>query len=112
MDALGMIEVFGFVTAVCTADIAAKAADVKIIAFDNNKPAAGDSAEVPLVMIVKMEGSVDAVKAAVEAGKAYAQSKELYITSHIIPRPSDGAAAMAHLCSLGRDKIKQAKTVK
>ncbi len=107
MDALGMIEVFGFVTAICTADVAAKTADVKIIAFDNNKPAAGDSAEVPLVMIVKMEGRVAAVRAAVEAGKAYAQSKGLYITSHIIPRPSEGAEQMAHLCSLGRDKIKK-----
>ena len=47
--ALGMIEVCGFVTSIVVADAAAKAADVKILALDKNKPAAGDAAEVPLI---------------------------------------------------------------
>lgn len=51
--ALGMIEVFGFATAIVVADAMAKAADVEIVAIDKNKPAAGDSARVPLVMAVK-----------------------------------------------------------
>jgi len=38
MQALGMLEVYSFTSAVCTADIAAKAADVRIIAFDRNRP--------------------------------------------------------------------------
>ena len=38
MNALGMIEVYSFTTAVCTADVAVKAADVKITAFDRNRP--------------------------------------------------------------------------
>ena len=52
--ALGLIEVFGYTTAIVVADAAAKAGKVKIVNIDNNKPAAGDAAEVPLVMIVKM----------------------------------------------------------
>ena len=39
--ALGMIEVFGFATSIVVADAMAKAADVKVVAIDKNKPAAG-----------------------------------------------------------------------
>ena len=105
MNALGMVEVYGFTTAVCCADIAAKAADVSIIALDTNKPANGDSAEVPLVMIVKMEGSVSAVNAGVSAAKAHAEEKGLYITSHIISRPGEGTEKMAFLSNIGRDRL-------
>ena len=48
--ALGMLEVFGFATSIVVADAMAKAADVKVVAIDKNKPAGGDSARVPLVM--------------------------------------------------------------
>ena len=105
MNALGMVEVYGFTTAVCCADIAAKAADVKIIALDTNKPANADTAEVPLVMIVKMEGYVSAVEAGVSAAKAHAEEKGLYITSHIISRPGIGTEKMAHLSNIGRDRL-------
>ena len=69
--ALGRIEVFGFATSIVVADAMAKAADVKVVAIDKNKPAAGDSARVPLVMAIKVEGSAAAVEAAVAAGKAF-----------------------------------------
>ena len=105
MNALGMVEVYGFTTAICCADIAAKAADVKIIALDTNKPKNGDTAEVPLVMIVKMEGSVSAVEAGVAAAKAHAEEKDLYIISHIISRPGDGTEKMAYLSNVGRDRL-------
>ena len=36
--AIGIVEMFGFVTAITAADAAAKAADVKIISIDSNKP--------------------------------------------------------------------------
>ena len=72
--ALGMIEVFGFTTSIVVADAMAKAADVKIVAIDKNKPAAGDAAKVPLVMAIKAEGSAAAVEAAVAVGKAEAES--------------------------------------
>ena len=104
MNALGMVEVCGFTTSICCADIAAKAADVKIIALDKNKPAAGDSAEVPLIMNVKMEGSVSAVEMAVEAASAHAKEKGLFVSSHIIPRPGPGTEKMAALSDVGKDR--------
>ena len=68
---------FGFVTAITAADAAAKAADVKVIAIDSNKPANADSVEVPLIMAVK----------------------------HIIARPTDDSQKMANRTSVGRDKV-------
>ena len=68
MNALGLIEVYSFTTALCVADLMAKSADVKVIAFDRNRPFAPD-APAPLIMVVKVEGSVAAVKAAIEAVK-------------------------------------------
>ncbi|MBQ7951136.1 MAG: BMC domain-containing protein [Clostridia bacterium] len=110
MNALGMVEVYGFTTAICCADAAAKAAAVNIIALDTTKPANGDSAEVPLVMIVKMEGSVSAVTAGVAAAKALAVEKGLYIVSHIISRPGPDIDKLAFLSKVGREPIgKKAK---
>ncbi len=104
MNALGMVEVFGFTTAICCADIAAKAADVKIIALDKNKPLAGDDAPVPLIMNVKMEGSVAAVEEAVNAAKAHAISKNLFVTSYVIPRPGIGTEKLAVISEVGKDR--------
>lgn len=103
MKALGMIEVYSFTTAVCTADICAKTADVKIVAFDRNRPKSAD-VPAPLVMEVKMVGSVDAVKAAVEAGVNYARSKGKYIVSHVIANPGEDMEKMAYLMDINKDK--------
>ena len=54
-------------------------------------------------MCVKVQGSVSAVKAAVEAGKAAAESCTGLIQSHIIARPTEDAEKMAKRCSVGRD---------
>ena len=107
--ALGMIEVFGFATAIVVADAMAKAADVKVVAIDKNKPAAGDSARVPLVMAIKIEGSAAAVEAAIEAGKAEAQKRELYICHKVIARQREDIEWFAHLSALGKDKLRNNK---
>ena len=108
--ALGMIEVFGFATAIVCADAMAKAADVKVVAIDKNKPAAGDAAKVPLVMAIKVEGSAAAVEAAVqaavEAGKAEAEKRDLYICHKVIARQSEDIEWFAHLSALGKDKLR------
>lgn len=104
MNALGMVEVFGFTTAICCADVAAKAADVKIIALDKNKPLAGDDAPVPLIMNVKMEGSVAAVEEAVNAAKTFAVSRNCFVTSHVIPRPGIGTEKLAVISEVGKDR--------
>ena len=66
MKAFGMIEVYSFTTAVVAADTMAKAGNVKVIAFDRNRPF-NPGFPVPLIMGTKIEGDVADVKAAVEA---------------------------------------------
>lgn len=104
MKALGLIEVYSFTTAVTVGDIAAKAADVKVIAFDRNRPLSPD-VPAPLVMVVKIEGNVAAVEAAVEAGVAYAKGEGKYIVSHVIPQPDKMAEKMAYLMDINKDKF-------
>ena len=103
MKALGMLEVYSFTTAVVAADLCAKAADVKLIAFDRTRPGSAD-VPAPLVMQIKVEGNVAAVKAAVEAGKEYAESEGKYIISHTIPSPGEGTEKMAYLLDMNKDK--------
>ncbi|MBQ3115202.1 MAG: BMC domain-containing protein [Clostridia bacterium] len=103
MKALGLIEVYSFTTAVCVADIMAKAADIKVIAFDRNRPIRPD-VPAPLVMEVKIEGVVGAVNAAIEAGVNYAKEKGKYIVSHVIPAPDTQTDKMAYLLDINRDK--------
>ncbi len=103
MKALGMIEVYGFSNAVFAADAAAKAADVRIIAFDRNRPFG--KFPVPLIMQVKMEGSVSAVRSALGAAESFAKSVDRYIVSHIIPNPGEGVEKLAYRIDINRDKF-------
>lgn len=103
MNALGMLEVYSFTTAVCAADVAAKAADVKVIAFDRTRPGSAD-VPAPLVMELKVEGDNASVKAAIEASSAYARDKGMYIVSHVIPRPGQDMEKMAFLLDINKDK--------
>ena len=104
--ALGMIEVYGFTTSIVVADRVAKTADVKVVAIDKNKPANGDSAEVPLVMVVKFEGNAGAVEAALAAGCEEAERRGMYITSRLIAGQSPDIDWFAHLEATGRDKLR------
>ena len=94
MNALGMLEVYSFTTIVCAADVAAKAADVKVIAFDRTRPKS-EAVPAPLVMQMKIEGDNAAVKAAIEASSEYAKKEGMYIISHVIPRPGEEMEKMA-----------------
>lgn len=104
-EAIGIIEMFGFVTAITAADAAAKAADVKIIAIDSNKPANAETVEVPLIMAVKVQGSVSAVEAAVDAAARAAESVSGLINKHVIARPTEDSLKMANRISVGRDVV-------
>ena len=108
--ALGMIEVYGFTTSMVVADKIAKSADVEIVAIDKNKPAGGDSARVPLVMVVKFEGTAAAVQAGMDAGIEEAKRMEMYITSKVISRQAEEMEWFAHLSALGKDKLREPKT--
>ena len=78
MKALGMIEVYGYLTAVEALDSALKAANVTRL--DVVKVRGG-------LVTVLVEGDVGAVKAAVEAGSANASKLGELIATHVIPRP-------------------------
>ena len=105
MEAVGIVEMFGFVCAIKAADAAAKAADVKIIAIDSNKPANAEKEKVPLIMCIKMQGSVAAVEAGVEAAAKAAEECTGLIQKHVIARPTDDSQKMALRTSVGKDRI-------
>ncbi|MBR6736748.1 MAG: BMC domain-containing protein [Clostridia bacterium] len=104
--ALGMIEVYGFATAIVVADKMAKSANVKVVAIDKNKPAGNANTNVPLVMAIKVEGDASAVQSAVEVGKQEAQLRGLYVTHKVIARQSPDIEWFAHLSALGKDKLR------
>ena len=109
--AIALLEVQAMVTAIVGLDAMIKAADVKIVAIDRNKPANADKCEVPLVMVVKFEGSPAAVEAAHDAGKAVAEERGLFITSKIIAGLDPSVEWFAHLTATGRDKLRNYTTV-
>jgi ethanolamine utilization protein EutM len=83
-NAIGLIETKGLVPLIEAADAMAKAANVKI-----EKRIGIGGAYVTTIV----SGDVGSVRAAVEAGaNAAAQVGEL-VSSHIIPRPSEGLIA-------------------
>ncbi len=79
--AIGMIETRGLVALVEATDAMAEAANVKI-----EKRIDLGGAYVTTVV----SGDVGSVRAAVEAGAAAASQIGELVSSHIIPRPSDG----------------------
>lgn len=85
-EAVGLIEVYGFSPAILAADIALKTADVELAAIESTRGKPGSSG---LVVFVKLRGSVDAVKAAVEAGSEVAARYTEVIASHVIARPDE-----------------------
>ena len=106
MAALGMIEVYGYTTSIVVADAVAKAAEVKVVAIDKNKPANAESVEVPLVMAVKFTGNAGAVQSALDAGVAEAQRRGLYITSKVIAGLDEQVDWFANLTATGKDKLR------
>ena len=106
MAALGMIEVYGYTTSIIVADTVAKAADVKVVAIDKNKPANADKCEVPLVMVVKFVGNAGAVQSAHDAGVAEAERRGLYITSKVIAGLDEQVTWFAELDATGKDKLR------
>lgn len=104
MNSFGMIEVYSFTTAVTCADIMAKTGNIKVIAFDRNRPF-NPGFPVPLIMAAKIEGSVADVEASIEAAKAYAESKGHYIVSHVIPNPGTDVDKMTYLMDINKDKF-------
>ena len=79
-DALGMIEVKGFVGMVEAADAMVKAAKVELVGYEKT----GGGYVTAIV-----RGDVAAVKAATEAGAAAAKRVGELVAVHVIPRPAE-----------------------
>ncbi len=79
MKALGMVEVYGYLTAIEALDSALKAANVNLV--DVTMVRGG-------LVTVLISGDVGAVKAAVDASKTAASKVGKIISVHVIPRPS------------------------
>jgi microcompartment protein CcmL/EutN len=96
-DAVGMIEVFGLVAAFVAGDAGCKAANVTLENFDKNKPANADKLPVPLIVMVKFRGSVEDVRAAVEAAEEAANKISGVVAKHIIANPEKDTGKMLKL---------------
>ncbi|MBC1421684.1 BMC domain-containing protein [Listeria seeligeri] len=79
-EALGLIEVKGFLGAVVAADTCLKAANVELIQCEVIKGG---------LTTVELTGDVGAVNAAIEAGKAATESLGCLVSSHVIARMSE-----------------------
>jgi len=80
VEALGVIETFSIASAIVAADLAAKAADVRLIEVRLANGLGGKS-------FVVMTGKVAAVQASVAAGEAHPKREGLFANSTIIPSP-------------------------
>lgn len=85
MQALGMIEVYGYLTAVEALDSALKAAKVSRLGVEKVRGG---------LVTVLVEGDVGAVKAAMDASAAAAERVGTVISVHVIPRPADDVTRM------------------
>ena len=95
--ATGIIEVFGLVAAFVAVDAGCKAANVTVETLDKNKPGNADALPVPLIVVIKFRGSVEDVRAAVEAAEAAANGVTGVITKHIIANTEECTEKMLKL---------------
>lgn len=92
--ATGILEVYGLAAAFVAVDAGCKAASVTVETLDKNKPGNADALPVPLIMIIKFRGSVEDVKAAVEAAAEAAKKVSGVITTHIIANTESSTEKM------------------
>lgn len=102
-QAVGILEVFGLATAFAAADAGCKAANVTLETFDRNKPANADALPVPLIICIKFRGTVEDVKAAVEAANEVAQNSTGVVTKHVISGPVADAQMMFGLNAFDKE---------
>ena len=95
--AVGIIEVYGLATAFVACDAGCKAADVTVEHFDKNKPANADKLPVPLIVAIKFRGSVDSVRAAMEAAEKAATDMTGVVSKHIIANTESSTEKMLKL---------------
>lgn len=95
--AIGLIEVYGFATALYAIDVATKGADVTIDYLDKNVPLHPERSEAPLSILIKMRGDVAEVKEALELAKNAASEVNGYETVSMIACPDEQMESMLTL---------------
>ena len=85
VEALGLIETRGFVSAIEAADAMVKAANVRLI----GKEKSGSG-----LVTMMVRGDVGAVKAATQAGAEAARRVGELVSVHVIPRPHADVEAL------------------
>lgn len=79
-QAAGFIEMRGMAAAITAADIALKAANIELVGVELTRGMG--------YAVVKIQGDVGAVKAAVEAATSARETAEYFVAKDVIPRPS------------------------
>ena len=95
--ATGIIEVFGLAAAFVAVDAGCKAANVTVENLDKNKPGNADALPVPLIVAIKFRGTVEDVKAAVEAAEIAAGQVSGVVSKHIIANTEESTEKMLKL---------------
>jgi len=101
-NAVGILEVYGLVAAFAAGDAGCKAANVSLEPFDRNKPANADKLPVPLIVMVKYRGTVEDVRAAIEAGEEAAKKVSGVVAKHVIARSEEDTEKMLRLSGLDK----------
>ena len=83
---LGLIETYGLLPAVEAADAAVKSANVELVGYEFAKGSG--------MTVVKVEGDVGAVKAAIAAASMAASKVGRVAATRVIPRPATGLQTM------------------
>ncbi|MDR2137920.1 MAG: BMC domain-containing protein [Synergistaceae bacterium] len=81
MEALGFIEVVGYVPAIAAADAMTKAASVSL---------AGAELIGGAMLTVVVKGELGSVRTAVDAGASAAKKTGELVAAHVIAKPSEG----------------------
>ncbi|WP_207710528.1 BMC domain-containing protein [Aminipila butyrica] len=86
LKSLGLIETLGLTVGIAAADAAVKSANVDLVGYELAKGSGRT--------VIKVEGDVGAVKAAIEAAKAAALQVGGVAATKVIARPSEGLETM------------------
>lgn len=84
-QALGLVETYGYVSAVEAADVCLKAANVTLV---NCELVTGG------LVTIEVMGDVGAVKASIDAAKASVEKMGHLVSTHVIPRPASDTMKM------------------
>ncbi len=95
--ATGFIEVYGLAAAFVAVDAGCKAAAVTVETLDKNKPGNADALPVPLIVLIKFRGTVENVKATVEAEADAVDKVSGVVSKHIIANTEESTEKMLKL---------------